>query len=204
MMEFNSIEEAIGEIKKGNMVVVVDDPQRENEGDLICAAQLATEKTINFMATYGKGLICMPMSQGVTEKLKLSQMVQNNSDNHGTAFTVSIDSVHCTTGISANERALTANRVAQHQAKPEYFRRPGHMFPLESKKDGVLERNGHTEATVDLVRLAGLYPVGICCEILREDGNMMRTKELTAFAKKHQLIIITIKDLVSYRLETGL
>lgn len=195
----NIIEQAILDIKKGKMVVVTDDPDRENEGDLVCGAQFATPGVINFMASYGKGLICMPMSKEMTKKLHLPQMVEKNSDNHSTAFTVSIDHVDTATGISALERSITAMKSAGDNVKAEDFRRPGHMFPLEAKENGVLERNGHTEATVDLVRLAGLKEIGICCEIMREDGTMMQTSELKLFAKEHGLTFITIKDLVTYR-----
>ena len=169
------------------------DPDRENEGDFICAAEYATTENINFMATHGKGLICMPMSEEYVEKLKLPQMVENNTDNHETAFTVSIDHITTTTGISAVERSITALACVKEDAKPEDFRRPGHMFPLKAKKNGVLERNGHTEATVDLCRLAGLKECGLCCEIMREDGTMMRTSELKELAKKWNLKFITIQ-----------
>jgi 3,4-dihydroxy 2-butanone 4-phosphate synthase / GTP cyclohydrolase II len=199
MYKFDSIEKALKDLKNGKMVVVTDDPDRENEGDLVCAAQFATQEIINFMATYGKGLICMPMSREITNKLQLKQMVEKNTDNHGTAFTVSIDSVNATTGISALERSITAMKAAEDDAKPEDFRKPGHMFPLEAKENGVLERNGHTEATLDLVKLAGLKEVGICCEIMRKDGNMMRTTELIEFSKEYGFSFITIKDLIEYR-----
>lgn len=195
----NTIEEAIEDIRNGKIVLVIDDPDRENEGDCICAAEFATTANINFMATYAKGLICMPMSEELTEKLGLNQMVEKNTDNHETAFTVSIDHVDTTTGISAAERSITAMKAVCDNAKPEDFRRPGHMFPLKAKKGGVLERTGHTEATVDLVKLAGLKECGLCCEIMREDGEMMRTTELKKFAKLHDLKIITIADLVEYR-----
>ncbi|MGM9978641.1 MAG: bifunctional 3,4-dihydroxy-2-butanone-4-phosphate synthase/GTP cyclohydrolase II [Clostridium sp.] len=195
----NTIEEAIEDIRNGKIVLVIDDPDRENEGDCICAAEFATTANINFMATYAKGLICMPMSEELTEKLGLNQMVEKNTDNHETAFTVSIDHVDTTTGISAKERSITAMKAVCDNAKPEDFRRPGHMFPLKAKKGGVLERTGHTEATVDLVKLAGLKECGLCCEIMREDGEMMRTTELKKFAKLHDLKIITISDLVEYR-----
>lgn len=195
----NTIEEAIEDIRNGKIVLVIDDPDRENEGDCICAAEFATTANINFMATYAKGLICMPMSEELTEKLGLNQMVEKNTDNHETAFTVSIDHVDTTTGISAAERSITAIKAICDNAKPEDFRRPGHMFPLKAKRGGVLERTGHTEATVDLVKLAGLKECGLCCEIMREDGEMMRTTELKKFAKLHDLKIITIADLVEYR-----
>lgn len=201
-MEFNSIEEAVTDLKKGKMIVVIDDPGRENEGDLICAARYADTANVNFMATYAKGLICMPMSPDVTARLGLRQMVSENTDNHCTAFTVSIDHISTTTGISAAERSVTALKCADPDSRPEDFRRPGHMFPLEARPGGVLERKGHTEATVDLMRLAGLEECGLCCEIMREDGTMMRTDELMEFAGKHGLKIITVESLVMYRKHT--
>ena len=197
--QFNTIEEAVSDLKQGRMIVVVDDPDRENEGDLICAARYADTANINFMATYAKGLICMPMSRILAERLGLSQMVSHNTDNHCTAFTVSIDHVSTGTGISAVERSVTAMKCVDPDARPEDFRRPGHMFPLEAKPWGVLEREGHTEATVDLMRIAGLEECGLCCEIMRGDGNMMRTTELCSFARDHGLKIITVEDLVRYR-----
>lgn len=199
MYQFNTVEEALEELKNGKIILVTDDPDRENEGDFICAAEFATTKNINFMATYGKGLICMPMSKEYVEKLRIPQMVTNNTDNHETAFTVSIDAVDTTTGISAAERSITAMKCVDENAKPEDFRRPGHMFPLLAKDNGVLERNGHTEATVDLCRLAGLKECGLCCEIMREDGTMMRTKELVQLAKDMNIKMISIKDLQHYR-----
>lgn len=201
MEKFNTIEEALKDLKEGKIILVVDDPDRENEGDCICAAEFATTENVNFMATHAKGLICMPMSGKLTEKLGLEQMVEKNTDNHETAFTVSIDHVETTTGISAYERSLTAIKSVEDGATPSDFRRPGHMFPLKAKEGGVLARTGHTEATVDLVKLAGLKECGLCCEIMGEDGTMMRTTELMEFAQKHQLKIITIADLVAYRLE---
>lgn len=199
MAAFNTIEEALEDLRRGKIILVTDDEARENEGDFICAAQFATTENINFMATHGKGLICMPMSEEYVEKLKLPQMVENNTDNHETAFTVSIDHLTTTTGISAVERSITALACVKKDAKPEDFRRPGHMFPLKAKKNGVLERNGHTEATVDLCRLAGLKECGLCCEIMREDGTMMRTEELSKLAQQYQMKFITIKDLQDYR-----
>lgn len=199
MFEYNTIEEALEDLKNGKIIIVTDDEDRENEGDLICAGEYATTENVNFMASYAKGLICMPMSKKMTTKLGLNQMVTNNTDNHCTAFTVSIDHVSTTTGISAVERGLTAVKCTEDNAKPEDFRRPGHMFPLEAKENGVLERNGHTEATVDLMKLAGLKEVGLCCEIMRDDGTMMRNAELQEFAKKHNLKFITIKSIVEYR-----
>ena len=198
-IKLNTIEEAIADFREGKFVIVVDDEDRENEGDFICAAEFATTENLNFMATHGKGLICMPMSEEYVEKLKLPQMVENNTDNHETAFTVSIDYITTTTGISAVERSITALACVKEDAKPEDFRRPGHMFPLKAKKNGVLERNGHTEATVDLCRLAGLKECGLCCEIMREDGTMMRTEELSKLAQQYQMKFITIKDLQDYR-----
>ena len=199
MAAFNTIEEALEDLRRGKIILVTDDEDRENEGDFICAAQFATTENINFMATHGKGLICMPMSEEYVEKLKLPQMVENNTNNHETAFTVSIDHLTTTTGISAVERSITALACVKKDAKPEDFRRPGHMFPLKAKKNGVLERNGHTEATVDLCRLAGLKECGLCCEIMREDGTMMRTEELSKLAQQYQMKFITIKDLQDYR-----
>lgn len=199
MFAFNTVEEALNELKNGKIILVTDDPERENEGDFICAAEFATTENINFMATHGKGLICMPMSEEYVGKLKIPQMVAQNTDNHETAFTVSIDHVSTATGISAAERSVTAMMCVDDAAKPEDFRRPGHMFPLLSRPNGVLERNGHTEATVDLCRLAGLKECGLCCEIMGEDGTMMRTPELTALAKRWNLKFITIRDLQNYR-----
>ena len=198
-MEFNTVEEALEELRNGKIILVTDDEDRENEGDFICAAEFATTENINFMAMHGKGLICMPMSEKYVKKLRFPQMVQENTDNHETAFTVSIDHVSTTTGISAAERSITAMKCVEDNAKPEDFRRPGHMFPLLSKKNGVLERNGHTEATVDLCRLAGLKECGLCCEIMREDGTMMRTPELMELAEKWNIKFITISALQEYR-----
>lgn len=198
-MNFNTIEEALEDLRQGRIVLVTDDPDRENEGDFICAAQFATTENINFMATHGKGLICMPMSEEYVKKLQFPQMVQNNTDNHETAFTVSIDHVSTSTGISAAERSITAMACVSSDASAVDFRRPGHMFPLLARKNGVLERSGHTEATVDLCRLAGLKECGLCCEIMREDGTMMRTKELAQLAERHGIKFITIKDLQAYR-----
>jgi 3,4-dihydroxy 2-butanone 4-phosphate synthase/GTP cyclohydrolase II len=199
MFQYNNIEEALNELRQGKIVLVTDDENRENEGDFICAAEFATTENVNFMAIHGKGLICMPMSAELCKKLKLPQMVSDNNDNHETAFTVSIDHADTSTGISAAERSLTAMKCVEEKARPEDFRRPGHMFPLLARKNGVLERNGHTEATVDLMRLAGLKECGLCCEIMREDGTMMRTPELLELAQKWGLKIITIKDLQEYR-----
>ena len=199
MFSYNTIDEALEDLRKGRIILVTDDDDRENEGDFICAAQFATTENINFMATHGKGLICMPMSREYVQKLQIPQMVTQNTDNHETAFTISIDHVNTTTGISAAERSITAMKCVEDGVKPEDFRRPGHMFPLLARKNGVLERNGHTEATVDLCRLAGLKECGLCCEIMKEDGTMMRTPELMELAKKWNLKFITIKDLQAYR-----
>ena len=199
MFQYNTIEEALEDLRQGKMILCTDDPDRENEGDLICAAEFATTENVNFMATHGKGLICMPMSYGYVQKLQFPQMVTRTTDNHETAFTVSIDHVDTTTGISAAERALTARKCVDPDAKPQDFRRPGHMFPLLAKDNGVLERNGHTEATVDLMRLAGLREVGLCCEIMGEDGTMLRSPALQEKAKQWGLKFITIRDLQNYR-----
>lgn len=199
MYKFNHIEEAIEDIKDGKIVVVIDDEDRENEGDLLMAAEKVTPKAINFMATYGKGLICMPLTEEYLKRLNIPQMVKDNTDNHETAFTVSIDHIETTTGISAYERALTIQKVLEKESTPNDFRRPGHIFPLKARKGGVLVRNGHTEAAVDLARLAGLKPGGVICEIMSKDGTMARTDELMEFCKIHNLKIITIKDLVEYR-----
>ena len=199
MKKFDTVEQALEELKRGKIILVTDDEDRENEGDFICAAEFATTENLNFMATHGKGLICMPMSKEICEKLRLPQMVADNTDNHETAFTVSIDYVGTTTGISAEERGMTARHCISEDAKPEDFRRPGHMFPLLAKKNGVLERDGHTEATVDLMRLAGLKECGLCCEIMREDGTMMRTTELMELAEKWNICFITIAAIQEYR-----
>ncbi len=199
--KFNTMEEVLEDLRQGKIVVMMDDEDRENEGDVICAAEFATLENVNFMASCARGLICMPMSEEYTNKLNLPQMCAENTDNHCTAFTVSIDYKDTTTGISAYERGITARMVADDNAKPSDFRRPGHMFPLLAKKGGVLERNGHTEATVDLCRLAGLKPVGLCCEIMKEDGTMARTPDILEFAKEHQLKCGRIADLIQYRKE---
>lgn len=198
MFKFNSIEEAIEDIREGKIVVVIDDPDRENEGDLLMAAEKVTGEAINFMAKYGRGLICMPIEEKRAKELNIGPMVSNNTDNHETAFTVSIDHIDTTTGISAFERALTIQKVLEDD-KPENFRRPGHVFPLIAKEGGVLERIGHTEAAIDLPKLAGLKSAGVICEIMNEDGTMARTPELMNFAKEHNLKIVTIADLVKYR-----
>ncbi|MDU6307633.1 MAG: bifunctional 3,4-dihydroxy-2-butanone-4-phosphate synthase/GTP cyclohydrolase II [Clostridium sp.] len=199
MLEYSTIKEALEELRQGRIILVTDNEDRENEGDFICAAEFATTENVNFMAVHGKGLICMPMSKALCQKLQFPQMVSDNKDNHETAFTVSVDHTSTTTGISAAERSITAMKCVEENAKPEDFRRPGHMFPLTAKRNGVLERNGHTEATVDLMRLAGLKECGLCCEIMREDGTMMRTPELMELAEKWGLKMITIKALQEYR-----
>ena len=195
---FSTIETALEDLRAGRLIMAIDDPDRENEGDLICAAQFATTENVNFMAVHGKGLICTPMSQAVADRLGLEQMVKVNTDNHQTAFTVSIDHVDTTTGISAEERGYTCRACADPDTKPEQLRRPGHVFPLVARPGGVLKRNGHTEATVDLCRLAGLEECGLCCEIMREDGTMMRTTELLQKAAEWGIHVITIKDLQDY------
>ncbi len=198
--EIGTIEEALRDIKEGKVILVIDDPDRENEGDLICAAEFATTENVNMMATDAKGLICMPMSGEMCEELGLEQMVGVNTDNHSTAFTVSIDHVDTTTGISAAERSYTAMKCVEDGVRAQDFRRPGHMFPLRAREGGVLVRDGHTEATVDLMKLAGLKPCGLCCEIMREDGTMMRTTELLDFAEKRDLTVITVDEIIRYRL----
>lgn len=202
MAKFATVEEAIDEIRKGNMIIVVDDEDRENEGDIIVAAEKCTADHVNFMATYAKGLICTPVEGYILDRLKIGQMVTNNTDNHETAFTVSVDAVSTTTGISAYERWETVKKIIDPEARPEDFRRPGHVFPLRSVPGGVLRRAGHTETTTDLARLAGLIPAGWCCEIMDDDGHMMRTPKLMEFADKHGLKIITVKSLIEYRKKT--
>ena len=199
MIQYDTIEDALEALRSGKCIIVTDDEDRENEGDFICAAEFATPENVNLMASRAKGLICMPMSEAFVRKLQFPQMVQENTDNHSTAFTVSIDHVSTTTGISAFERSATAVACVADDARPEDFRRPGHMFPLRAKRNGVLERNGHTEATVDLCRLAGLKECGLCCEIMREDGTMMRGAELAGLAKELGLRFITIKALQDWR-----
>lgn len=202
MSDFATVEQAIEDIKYGKMVVVVDDEDRENEGDLIVAAATVKPEDINFMAKYAKGLICTPIDGKRLDELNIGQMVANNTDNHETAFTVSIDAYNTDTGISAFERCQTIKLLLDPKARPSSFRRPGHVFPLRSVEGGVLRRTGHTEATTDLARLAGFYPAGLCCEIMADDGHMMRTPELKKFAKKHGLNIITVKSLIEYRKRT--
>ena len=195
---FSTIPEALDALRAGRIILVTDDPDRENEGDFICAAEFAPPENIAFMAVHGRGLICMPMTNALADKLDLPPMVAKNTDNHETAFTVSIDHVETSTGISAFDRSLTAKKAIEADARPEDFRRPGHMFPLRAKDAGVLVRNGHTEATVDLCRLAGLAPCGLCCEIMGENGEMLRTPELMKLAEAWSMPFITIKDLQAY------
>ena len=202
MVEFATVEQAIDDIKHGKMVVVVDDEDRENEGDLICAAETVTPADINFMATHAKGLICTPIDGKRLDELGIDQMVVNNTDNHETAFTVSIDAFDTATGISAYERCRTIKLLLDPNAKASSFRKPGHVFPLRSVEGGVLRRAGHTETTTDLARLAGFYPAGLCCEIMDDDGHMMRTEKLKAFAAQHGLNIITVQALIEYRKRT--
>jgi len=201
-MNFNTIEEALEDIKAGKMIVVVDDEDRENEGDLLMAAQMATQQTVNFMAKHGRGLICVPMTGGRLKELGIHPMITNSTDPKETAFTVSVDSTECTTGISADERACTIKKLVDSTAKSTSFTRPGHIFPLAAKPGGVLKRAGHTEAAVDLATLAGLYPAGVICEIMNDDGTMARVPELMKFVEHHGLKIITIADLIAYRRRT--
>ena len=196
--KYNTIEEAAAALRAGKIIMCADDPDRENEGDLICAARYATTENVNFMASFAKGLICTPMSAEIARRLNLPQMVSENTDNHCTAFTVSVDHVDTSTGISAAERGCTCRACADLNTRPEDLRRPGHVFPLVARRGGVLTRGGHTEATVDLCRLAGLEECGLCCEIMRDDGTMMRTPELQQMAREHGLCFITIKDLQDY------
>ena len=196
--QYDTIEKALEDLRAGKIILVTDDPDRENEGDMICAAEFATQKNINFMASQAKGLICTPMSIEIAQKLGFQPMVSENTDNHETAFTVSIDHVETTTGISAKERSFTMMKCTDPASKPKDFRRPGHVFPLIARRGGVLVRNGHTEATVDLLRLAGLTQCGVCCEIMDEDGTMMQTPKLWELAKKYDMTFITIKELQDY------
>lgn len=195
---YNTIDEALDALRQGRIIIATDDPDRENEGDFICAAQYCTTENMNFMATHGKGLICLPISSYFAEKLSLPPMVAQNTDNHETAFTVSIDHIETTTGISAVERAYTARMLTEETSRPADFRRPGHMFPLIAKEGGLFTRGGHTEATVDLMRLAGLKEAGLCCEIMAEDGTMMRTPQLWHLADMYHLPFITLKDIKDY------
>lgn len=199
MFKFNDIEDAVADIRAGKIIIVIDDEDRENEGDLVMAAEKVTGEAINFMATYGKGLICTPMEEEILKELQINSMVENNTDNHETAFTVSVDYKDTTTGISAYERALTISKLLENDVKPEDFRRPGHVFPLAARKNGVLERTGHTEAAVDLAKLAGLKGAGVICEVMKEDGHMARTEDLIKMAKELNLKIITVKSLLEYR-----
>ena len=199
MFKFNDIEDAVADIRAGKIIIVIDDEDRENEGDLVMAAEKVTGEAINFMATYGKGLICTPMEEEILKELQINSMVENNTDNHETAFTVSVDYKDTTTGISAYERALTISKLLENGVKPEDFRRPGHVFPLAARKNGVLKRTGHTEAAVDLAKLAGLKGAGVICEVMKEDGHMARTEDLIKMAKEHNLKIITVKSLLEYR-----
>ena len=196
--KYNTVEEALEALRAGKLILCTDDPDRENEGDLICAAEHATTENVNFMATQAKGLICTPMSVDFAHRLNLPQMVSENTDNHCTAFTVSIDHVNTTTGISAEERGYTCRMLSDPETQPNDLRRPGHVFPLVARHGGVLVRNGHTEATVDLMRLAGLKEVGLCCEVMREDGTMMRAPELQKMSEEYDICFITIKDLQDY------
>lgn len=197
-MGFNEIEEALTAIQKGKIVIVVDDQEREHEGDLVASAESATQETINFMVTYGRGLVCVPLEKTIAEALELSPMVKRNHDPLGTAFTVSVDHVDTTTGISAAQRALTIRRLSSPDAKMEEFRVPGHVFPLIAVPGGVLARPGHTEAAIDLVKSAGLRPVAVICEILKEDGTMARTDDLFQFATLHDLPIISVDQLIAW------
>lgn len=196
--EYHTVEEALEELRAGKIILVTDDPDRENEGDMICAGEFATQANINFMATHAKGLICTPMSAQMAQKLGFPQMVSENTDNHSTAFTVSIDHMETTTGISAAERSFTMMKCCEEDSQPSDFRHPGHVFPLVAREGGVLVRNGHTEATVDLMKLAGLKECGVCCEIMEEDGTMMQTPNLWKLAEKYNLKFITIKALQEY------
>ncbi len=197
--QFNTIEEALEDIRQGKMIVMVDDEERENEGDLVMAAEKVTPEAINFMATYGRGLICVPMTGERIEALNLEPMVTHNTDPHCTAFTVSVDGYNTTTGISAFERAATVELLVQPDTRSDDLRRPGHIFPLKARDGGVLVRAGHTEGAVDLARLAGFKPAGVICEILKDDGTMARVPDLMEFIKQHDLKIITIKELINYR-----
>lgn len=202
-MEFiKNIEKALADIKQGKMIIITDAENRENEADLMIAAEFATTETIHFMAKYGQGIICTPMIRKDLERLHLPQMVAHNTDNHQTAFTVTIDHVHTTTGVSPEERAYTIQSLLKKETKPQDLRRPGHVFPLLAREGGVLVRQGHTEAAVDLARLAGCYPAGVICEIVAEDGRMLKGEGITTFAKEHGLTLITIEDLILYRKAT--
>ena len=203
-MPFSTIEEAIEEFRAGHMVIIVDDEDRENEGDLTMAAELVTPEAINFMATHGRGLICLAMTGERLDELDLAAMVADNTALHGTAFTVSIDLIGhgVTTGISAHDRARTIQAAVDASRSPADFARPGHVFPLRARPGGVLERRGQTEAAVDLAGLAGLYPAGVICEIVNDDGTMARVPDLIRFCKTHGLVMVTVADLARYRLES--
>jgi 3,4-dihydroxy 2-butanone 4-phosphate synthase/GTP cyclohydrolase II len=203
-LQLNTIEEAVTDIRAGKIIIVVDDEDRENEGDFVCAAERVTPEVINFMATYGRGLICTPIEEEKADRLGLTKMVEANTDVHETAFSVTIDLIGhgCTTGISAYDRATCIRRMTEHSAKPSDFTRPGHVFPLRAVKGGVLRRTGHTEAAVDLARMANLFPAGVIVEILKPNGEMARLPYLMELAKKHDLKVISIEDLVAYRLKT--
>jgi len=198
-MTISTIEKAIDEIKRGKMIIVVDDEDRENEGDLVMAADHVNPESVNFMITHGKGLLCVPMESKRMEELDIPQMVSNNTDPNGTAFGVSVDAVETGTGISAHERCKTIKTLCHPNSCPSDLRRPGHIFPLRARKGGVLARPGHTEASVDLARMAGLQPMGVICEIINEDGTMARMEHLEKFSSEHSLIIVTIKELIAYR-----
>lgn len=200
-IKFDSIEDVLEAMRNGECVVILDNEDRENEGDVIVAAEFATTENVNFMAKYARGLICMPMEEDYSDRYNLPQMCIVNTDNHTTAFSVSVDHISTTTGISAEERGITARAFASDDAVPSDFRRPGHMFPLQAKRGGVIERPGHTEATVDLCKLAGLKPVGLCCEIMKDDGTMARRDDLLEFAAEHKLKISTVEKLIQYRKE---
>jgi len=199
-MMFNTIEEAIEDLKAGKSIIVVDDENRENEGDLVALAENIAPDTINFMATHGRGLICTPITEELAVELDFKPMLEKNEDYFGTAFTVSIDHINTTTGISAFDRAETIAQMVNPNSVATDFRRPGHIFPLIAKKDGVIERPGHTEAAVDLAKLSGSSPAGVICEIMSDNGEMARLPELMDFAKKHQLKLITIEALIAFRL----
>jgi 3,4-dihydroxy 2-butanone 4-phosphate synthase/GTP cyclohydrolase II len=200
-VKFNTVEEAIEDIRNGKVIIVVDDEDRENEGDFICAAECATPEIINFMATYGRGLICAPLDEDRCDELGLGLMVENNTASHGTPFTVSVDLLGhgCTTGISAHDRFRTVRALVDHDIKPQEFGKPGHIFPLRAKRGGVLKRSGHTEATVDFARLAGFSPAGILVEIMNDDGTMARLPDLQKVASRFELKLVTIKHLIEYR-----
>ena len=196
-----SIEQAISDIREGKMIILVDDEDRENEGDLCCAAEFVTPDIINFMSIYGRGLVCLTLTEEKADELELAPMVENNESAYGTAFTISIDAIEqTTTGISAYDRARTIQAAVAQKAKPDDFSSPGHIFPLRAKNGGVLVRPGQTEGSVDLARLAGIQPAGVICEIMNDDGTMSRMPQLREFAEEHQINIVTIADLIKYRM----